>query len=60
MCLMKPAMALQRSDVQLPDTWNVNIFLHSSASHPDGPDLRLVLIDTFVTNDSLMSSKIIG
>ena len=32
--LMKSAIALRRSDVQLPNTFDVNIFLHPSTSNP--------------------------
>ena len=57
-CLMKSAIALQRSDVQLPNTFDVNIFIHPSAFNPDGPDSPVVLIAAFLTNSSYMSSKI--
>ena len=58
-CLMTLGMPLRRSDVQLSNTYDVNIFLHLSASYPDGPDLALVLTVAFLTNSSFMSSKII-
>ena len=62
---MKSTIALQRSDVQLPNTVDVNILLHPSASdpdgpnNPDGPNPYLVIIAAFLTNSSFMSSKII-
>ena len=64
-CLRKSTIALKRSDVQLPNTVDVNIFLHPSASNlgvpnnPGGPNPSLVLIAAFLTNSSFMSSKII-
>ena len=62
---MKSTIALQRSDVQLPNTVDVNIFLHLSASdpdgpnNPDGPNPCYVIIAAFLTNSSFMSSEII-
>ena len=57
-CIMKPAMALWGSDVQLSNTLDVFIFLHSSVSNPDGMDPFLALIAAFLSNYSFMSSKI--
>ena len=56
---MKSAIALRRSHVQLPNTFDVNIFLQPS-SDSDGPDPPLVFIAAFLTNSSFISSKIIG
>ena len=58
--LMKSAVALRRSDVQLPNTFDVNIFLHPSTSNPKRLDLPFVLITAFLTNCSFVLSKIIG
>ena len=49
---MKSPIALRRSEVQLPNTFDVNIFLHPSAPNPDGPDPPLVLIAAFLINSS--------
>ena len=57
--LIKSAIALQRLDVQQPNTFDVKIFLHPSASNPDGPDPPLVYTAAFLTNFSFMLCKII-
>ena len=59
-CLMKLAITLRRSYVQLPNIFDVNILLPQSASIPNGSDQPLVLIAAFRTNSSFMSSKITG
>ena len=56
---MKSEMALQRSDVQLPNSFDVNIFLDPSAFNPVGTNSPLVLIAAFLTNPLFTSSKII-
>ena len=59
-CLMKLALAMCRSDVQLSNTFDISTLLHLIVSNPDGPDWPLVLIAAFLTNCSFISSKLIG
>ena len=50
--LMKSAITLRRSDVELPNTFDVKILLHPSVSNPYGADAPLVLIVAFLANSS--------
>ena len=52
---MISGIAARRSDVQLPNPFDVNNFVLPSVSNPDGSDPPFVLIAAFLTNSSLIS-----
>ena len=43
--------------MQLPNNFDVNIFLHPLASNPDGPDPPLVFVVAFLANSSFLCRR---